>query len=321
MRERGERERLLVQTATLYYEQGLTQEEIAQRVGLSRSNVSRLLTEARRQGIVEIRIHAPLHTVPPLEEELRARFHLAEAYVMSSSGARSPDTVLQGLGTLAAEQVKRRLHHDMILGIGWGRALYETVNAFRRGPEYCVQVVQMMGGVGAVNPQIDGTELARRLAEALGGNFRYLHAPFLVESAATCRALKQERNVREVLELARQADLALAGIGAIQPELSGLVRAGYLTRDELLAAAQAGAVGDFYGHYLDIEGRVCQLELHERIIGIDLPSLRRIKCVLAVAGWKEKAPAILGVLRSGLVHILVTDDAAAHEVLRLADIT
>lgn len=312
--------RLLIQVASLYYEQGLTQEEVAKAVNLSRSNVSRLLSEARRLGVVEIRVRHPLPTVASLEAELRERFRLKSAHVLCS-GLHEPNRVLQDIGALAAEHLKSLLHRDMILGIGWGRALYEVVNAFHPMSIGDILVVQVMGGIGAVNPHIDGPELARRFAEALGGQFRYLHAPHIVESAAVREALLQERNVREALDLARRADLALVGIGSVHPEISGLIRAGYLTKDELAAIASAGSVGDFCGYYFDIQGRICPLELHQRIVGIDLPSLRKVKCVFAVAGWREKAPAILGALRGGFVDILVTDDQAAQEVLRLAEVT
>lgn len=315
-----ERVRLLAQVASLYYEQGLTQAEVARNLNLSRSNVSRLLSEARRLGIVEVRVRHPLPTTTSFETELMTRFHLQSAHVLSSGGY-NPDRVLQDIGALAADRLRSLLHDNMILGIGWGRALYETVNAFRPMSIGRVIVAQIMGGIGAVNPYIDGPELARRLAEALGGQFRYLHAPHIVESAAVRGALLQERNVREVLDLARQADLALIGIGSVHPEISGLFRAGYLNKDELLAIARAGSVGDICGYYIDIHGHICDLELHQRIVGIDLPSLRKVKCVVAVAGWREKAPAILGALRGGFVDILVTDDHAAQEVLRLADIT
>lgn len=311
---------LLIQLAKLYYEQGLTQEEVAKRVGLSRSNISRMLTEARQRGIVEIRIHHPLSTVTSLEAELKNRFRLQNAHVLRS-GTRDPDMVLQGIGALAANQLRHLLHDNMILGMGWGTALYKTIHAFRPMPLGKVQVVQMIGGIGAVNPHIDGTELARRLAEAIGGKFRYLHAPLIVESAALRDALMQERNVREALGLARQADLVLVGIGSVHPKVSSLIRAGYLTERELEDIVRAGAVGDICSQHFDIHGHICELELHQRIVGIDLPSLRKVKCVFAVAGWKEKAPAILGALRGGFVDILVTDDQAAQEVLRLADVT
>ncbi|MBC7261089.1 MAG: MarR family transcriptional regulator, partial [Chloroflexi bacterium] len=193
MREfHDERDRLLVQVASLYYEQGLTQEEIARKVKLSRSNISRLLAEARQRGIVEIRIRQPLSTVASLERELKERFRLQDAHVLWS-GTRNADMSLQGVGSLAAEQLRRLLHDKMILGIGWGRALYEVVNAFHPISVGDILVVQVMGGIGAVNPHIDGPELARRLAEALSGQFRYLHVPHIVESAAVREALLQER--------------------------------------------------------------------------------------------------------------------------------
>jgi deoxyribonucleoside regulator len=315
-----ERVYLLLQVAGLYYEQGLTQEEIARRVNLSRSNVSRLLTQARHQGLVEIRVRRPVPTVPTLESELKSSFKLHDAHVLAN-GMRSTDMILRGVGTLAAEQIRAYLHDGMVLSVGWGRALYETVQAFRPVSVRQVDVVQMMGGLGAVNPYIDGNELARHLAEAVGAHLYYLRAPYVVESAVIRDALMKERDIRMVIEMARNADLAITGIGSARPELSGLLRAGYLTEDDLHTIAETGAVGDVCGQYIDIHGEVCQLELHRRIITIDLPSLLAMKRVVAVAAWREKAPAILGALRGGFIDVLVTDEAAAQEVLHLAETT
>jgi DNA-binding transcriptional regulator LsrR (DeoR family) len=312
--------RLLLQVASLYYEQGLTQEEIAQRVNLSRSNVSRLLSQARHQGVVEIRVRRPVPTVPALESELKTRFGLHDAQVLAN-GMRSTDLTLRDVGALAAEQIRNHLHDGMILSVGWGRALYETVQAFRPVSVRQVDVVQVMGGLGAVDPYIDGNELARHLAESLGAHLYYLRAPYVVESATICDALMKEPVIRLVMEMARNADLTITGIGSIRPELSGLLRAGYLTEDDLHTIAETGAVGDICGQYIDIHGEVCQLELHRRIITIDLPSLLAMKRVVAVAAWREKAPVILGALRGGFVDVLITDEAAAQEVLHLAETT
>ncbi len=315
----AERTRLLIEVATLYYEQGLTQQEVARKLSLSRSNVSRLLTEARRRGIVEIRVRHAQQTAPALEEQLKERFGLQGAHVLV---ARTADRamVLREVGAKAAEQLRYLLRSDTFLAIGWGRALNETVNAFRPVTVRNVHVVQMMGGVGALNPQIDGSELARRLAEALGGQFHYLRAPFLVESSAVREALLRELEIKAVLDMVRQAELAITGIGSVRPELSGLARAGYITEDDLRAAVQEGAVGDICGQYFTIQGEICKLDLHERVITVDPSSLLDVECVMAVAAWREKGPAILGALRGGYVDILVTDDAAAMEVLRLDDV-
>jgi deoxyribonucleoside regulator len=303
----AERTQLLIEAATLYYEQGFTQEQVASKLSVSRSNVSRLLTEARKRGIVEIRVRHAQQTAPALEEQLKERFGLEDAYVLVT-GNEDPALALREVGAKAAEQLRYLLRSNTFLAIGWGRALYETVNAFRPVPVQNVHVVQMMGGVGALNPQMDGAELARRLAEALGGQFHYLRAPFLVESPAVRKALLRELEIDAVIEMVRQAELALTGIGSVRPHISGLARAGYVSEEDLHAFMREGAVGD-----------ICGLDLHQRVITIDPPSLRDISCVMAIAAWREKAPAILGALRGGYVDILVTDDAAATEVLRLDD--
>jgi len=313
-----ERTQLLIDVATLYYEQGLTQEQVAGSLGLSRSNVSRLLTEARKRGIVEIRVRHAQQTAPALEAQLTERFGLKGAHVMVT---RTTDRamILREVGAKAAEQLRYLLRSNTFLAMGWGRALYETVNAFRPSPVQNVHVVQMMGGIGAFNPAIDGAELARKLAEALGGQFHYLRAPFAVESHAVRQALLREVEISTVLEMVRQAELALTGIGSVRPELSGLARAGYVSEDDLRAFEQAGAVGDICGRYFTARGEICELGLHQRVITVDPPSLRHIGCVMAIAAWVEKAPAILGALRGGYVDILVTEDAAAMEILRLDD--
>ncbi len=322
MPELGEgREHLLVQVAQLYYELSLSQEEVARRLGISRSYVSRLLSEARRRHIVEVRVRPRFPTVPSLETELRDRFRLREAHVLLS-GNQSTDMILRGLGALAAERLRDLLHAHIIVAIGWGTAVCETLNSLRPTEVDGAQIVQMIGGLATSNQsmiRIDGTELARRLAEAVRGTFRYLPAPNYVESTLAHEALMRERNVREVLALASRADVALVGIGSADPQASGFVRAGLLSSDDLQAIVQAGAVGDICGYYFDVHGRVLDLELHQRLVGLDLASIRRIKSVVAVAGRKEKARAILGALRGEYVDILVTDDTAVREVLRLSD--
>ncbi|MBC7263513.1 MAG: sugar-binding transcriptional regulator [Chloroflexi bacterium] len=312
-----ERARLLVRVASLYYEQGLTQKEVAQRIGLSRSNVSRLLTEAHRQGIVEIRINHPWATSSELAATLIRRFGLQDALVLAS-GSPDRNEVLRGMGVLAARYLERILKPNSILGIGWGTALYEVVHELRHTRIPGIEVVQIIGGTGSLNPQIDGTELARQLARALGARYRYLHAPLIVETAELCRALMQDRNIHESLEVGRKADVALVGIGAVVREISSLTRSGHLRENELSWLQAIGAVGDICAQHFDIHGRICAPELNSRVVGLRLDELQRIPCVIGVAGWREKAPAILGALRGKYVDVLVTDDAAAQEVLRLA---
>jgi deoxyribonucleoside regulator len=316
-----DRTELLAQIASLYYEDNLTQDEIARRIGTSRSTVSRILGEAREAGVVEITVHYPWKTVPALEDDLVARFGLRQASVLEGRGRRYEE-VLRGLGVLAARYIESILGEDTpsppparVLGISWGVAVHSTVRALRPGRRLPVTVVQMVGAVGEGNPLIDGPDLARLLANVYGGEYRYLHAPLIVEDAHAREALLQEPRIRETLRLARRADVALVGVGAPQPAVYSLLRAGYVDRESLAGLRAQGVVGDVCARHYDAWGSVLDIELNHRIVGIELEALHDIEQVIGVAGGEAKAEAILGALRGGHVNVLVTDDAAARKVL------
>jgi deoxyribonucleoside regulator len=176
----------------------------------------------------------------------------------------------------------------------------------------------MVGAVGEGDPLIDGPDLARLLADAYGGRYRYLHAPLLVEDGRAGEALLGEPRIRETLQLARRADVALVGIGAPIPEVYSLLRAGYLDREALAGLRAQGVVGDICARHYDAQGRVLDVELKGRIVGIELEGLHEVGQVIGVAGGEAKAAAILGALRGGHVNVLVTDDTTARKVLALS---
>jgi len=316
-----ERTELLARVASMYYEDNLTQDEIARRVGTSRSTVSRMLQEAQGAGVVEIIVHYPWKTAPEIEEELIARFHLCQARVLLERG-QPYEEILRGLGVLAARYIESIVgeggERSDILGISWGVAVHSTVRALRPGRRLPIMVVQMVGAVGEGDPLIDGPELARLLASAYGGEYRHLHAPLIVEDAHTREVLLGEPRIRETLRLARRADVALVGIGAPQPAVYSLLRAGYVDREALAQLRAQGVVGDVCARHYDAQGNVLDIELNQRIVGIELEALHDIEQVIGVAGGEAKMEAILGALRGGHVNVLVTDDATARKVLALS---
>jgi deoxyribonucleoside regulator len=312
------RNAFLAQVASLYYEDNLTQAEIACRISTSRSTVSRLLQEARQAGVVEITIRYLQKTDPEIEGRLIRHFGLRHARVLIGHG-RPYEEILQGLGVLAAHYIESIVEEGAILGISWGTAVHSTVQALRPDRKLPITVLQMIGAVGTGDPLIDGPDLARLLANAYGGECRYLHAPLIVEAAHVRRALLEEPRILEPLLLARQADVALVGIGSPVPEVSSLLRAGYLDREALERLQEQGAVGDICARHYDIEGRLMEIELDRRVVGIELDILHGIEHVIGVAGGLAKAKAILGALRGGHVNVLITDDATARETLTLDD--
>jgi deoxyribonucleoside regulator len=314
---------LLVMVASLYYELNRNQQQIADRLEISRSSVSRMIKEARDQGIVEIRIHKPVNRDYALEQALIDHFGLQDAYVLRTPAEKREEEVLWGVGRLAASYLQRvielLLPHDCI-GIAWGTGVYAAVNALQENRGRQIDVVQILGSVGAPDTLIDGPDLARLTAAKLGGRHFDLHAPVLVEQPALRDMLYVEPVVREGLDRGRAVALAITGIGSVEPSVSSFLRAGHLTPDDLISLRDMGVVGETCGRFFDAWGRFENLSINQRVIGIGLDDLKRVPRVIAVACGLPKAASILGALRGHYLTVLATDDRTARAVLQLAGV-
>lgn len=305
---------LLLEVATLYYEQRLTQEEIAQRVGTSRSTVSRMLEDAREREIVHIRINYPWQRKQDLEGLLISHFGLHDARVLVGK-KRPEEEIRRGMGELTARLLDSYMRDGQIIGVSYGRSLASTVAALSPNRKVDLTVVPVIGALGSDNPAIDGPELVRRFAHAYGAEYRYLPVPLLVEDVRTRDALMQLPKVRETLKLARQAKIVLIGIGAPDPAISSDIWKGYLDDRQLQRTRKQGAVGHMCGQFYDDQGNVLDIEINQRAIGIGIEALSNIDSVIAVASGLGKTNAILGALRGQHLNILVTDDETATAIL------
>jgi deoxyribonucleoside regulator len=312
----GSHHALLAQIASLYYEQGLTQQAIAKQLGLSRVKIYRLLKEARAEQVVQITINWPVERNSPLEDALKQRFGLKEALVLRTT----PDNTsspLQRLGQLGARYLERVLTDGTTLAACLGRSTYEVINAIRPGFHAKVRVAQAIGSMPFAMGELDSAALARQLALKLGGEVLYLSSPVMADSPEAADVLRSQQGIERTLMAAREAHVALVGIGNLDPATSGFVKAGFITPDELRELANDGAVGDMAGQIFTLEGELHPCEYNRRVIGITLPELCHIPTTVAVAMGREKARAILGCLRTCTVKVLCTDDQAASEVLSL----
>ncbi len=310
----GDQEELLVEVARYYYQQNLTQAEIGRRINASRSTVSRLLQQALDTGLVKITINYAWERARELEEQLVAKFHLREARVLVGKG-RNEEEIRKGMGVLAARVIDHHVKDGTILGISYGRSLASTIAALHPTRKIAMTVVPIIGALGSDNPLIDGPELVRQIAQTYGGEYRYLPVPLLVEDTRTRDTLLQSSQIYDILTLARKATVALLGIGALGPDVSSMIWSGYLNERELTWVTEQGAVGHMCGQFFDRDGNPLDVELNRRAIGIGIKTLPKIETVIAVAGGKAKADAILGALRGHYLNVLVTDDVAAQQVL------
>jgi DNA-binding transcriptional regulator LsrR (DeoR family) len=306
----------LVAAARLYYLQGRSQAEIAEQLQTSRSNVSRMLTEAQRLGIVEIRVNDPTGRAYELEEELRREFALREVRVAHGrlGGALRLE---EQVGAQAARLLLDNLKDSMTVALSWGTALQAMVHATVTDQQYHqLTLCQLVGGLSSVRNESSGQELARELAVRLGASYHFLHAPATFESAASRDALLAEPSIAESLEEAARADLAVVGIGtphlgssaAILDQLS-------LKKKDLREFWDAAPAGDVAARYYDASGQPIHGPVEDRVLAISLEQLAAIPNVIGVANGRAKAPGVLGALRGRLIDSLVCDESLARAVL------
>jgi DNA-binding transcriptional regulator LsrR (DeoR family) len=298
----------LVRASRLYYELGETQHTIAELLGVTRPQVSRLLKRARAEGIVEIRIVDSIAVESPAAETLRARFGLDAVHVAPTI-AGPEDLTRRMVGRLAADVLRATVRPGSIVGIGDGAYVSATADALEDGATpVAVTVVPLCGGFWTTGPE---REPYRRVGDALGGQVRGLMAPGLVDDAATRSALIAHAGIKAVANLWDRVDVALFGIGG--PSWSAAILGASIERQ----LESNDAVGEVLVAPFDVEGRFVCAALRERVIAFDARRLGRVPAAIGVAAGEGKVRPILGALRAGIVRVLVTDVATAEAVVAL----
>jgi DNA-binding transcriptional regulator LsrR (DeoR family) len=306
----------LVQVSRLYYELGETQESIAALVGVTRPQVSRLLKEARAQGVVEIRIVDRTEVESPAGVALRERFRLQAVHLAPNLDGPA-EVARRRVGRLAAQVLRAAIRDGMVVGVGDGASvsavadeLATDAEGHASGTPIDATIVPLCGGFWRPSA---GTEPFRRIGEAMGLTVHALHAPGLLDDAAVRDALYAHPGVRSAIELWERLDVALLGIGGPTWTEASV---GAKAFAELVAG---GAVGEVLISPYSIDGRLVGESLRGRTIAFDARSLASVPLTIAVADGPAKIAPILGALRTGLVNTLVTDVATAEGVLNLAD--
>jgi deoxyribonucleoside regulator len=304
----------LIQASRLYYELGETQSRVAELLGVTRPQVSRLLKRARAEGIVEIRIVDQAAADSPAGDTLKHRFGLAAVHL--APALVGPEEISRRMiGRLAADVLRAAIRDGAVIGIGDGAsisAVADTISAEEPLHETGATVVPLAGGYWFGGP---AREPFRRVADGIGGVPLGLLAPGLVDDPATKIALCAHAGVRRILDLWDRLEVAAFGIGGPVWSAAAL---GAEVADEL---DRSGAVGEVLVSPFDIDGRLLCAALRNRTIAFDARELGRVPVRIGVAGGPAKVPPILGALRGGLITTLVTDQRTAEAVVALDDIS
>ncbi len=313
---------LLAEVAQLYYLKDFTQQQIAQQIGASRSNVSRMLKAAREHGLVEISIHAPLRTAPELQKKLVERLGLGECLVLADLDLDHRTFEAAGnvgqVGALAGRYLQENTGEGDVVGVGWSRSVHHVVHSRFLREKRDVTVAQLAGSIGGSITELDGIAVTAFLADVWGASAHYLHAPMLVTEAAVRDGLLRDPHIGKTLEIARQADRIVVGIGSIDEE-NGTYRTGYFSKVELDHIRDQGGVAEICGSHVSRDGSLVPLEMHERMVAITFEEMKRIPDRIGVSSGSHKPLANIGAVRSGVINVLVTDEDNAKKMLDLLD--
>lgn len=299
---------LLVQASRLYYELGETQSAVAERLGVTRPQVSRLLKRARAEGVVEIRIIDDGAVESPAADALRRSYGL-DAVHLAPTVSGPEDLARRMVGRLAAQVLRVAVRDGSIVGIGDGASVSAVADAIDEAPTpVAAVIVPLAGGYWSPGPE---REPFRRIAAALGAQAEGLMAPGLLDDAATRGALVAHAGVRAVLDRWERLDIALVGIGG-RSWGAGSVGAGTAA-----SLDRAEAVGEVLIAPFDLDGVFVCPDLRERVVAFDAQALARVPVAIGVAAGESKVRPILGALRAGIIRTLVTDVATAEAVVDL----
>jgi len=309
---------LLVEIARAYYEQDHDQAQIAHSLGISRSQVSRYLSQARELNLVQFRVIAPNERLPQIEQKLSERFTALREAIVAPVFNLKPEQLRSTIARFAADYLEQVVRPGLRICVGSGRTLYEVCRWLRPARMPDISIVQAMGNTGHEAMDIDFNQMARAIAGAFGAKVSFLNSPAILGSGTVTELREANPMIDQALQMAHTADIYLFGVGSLASDLI-FTRSGVFKTQELEELQKAGSVGDICARFFDLHGNEIPSSFAERIVGITLDDLRSAALTIGVAGGVDKIQPLVGALNGGLIKALVTDEQTALAILDYPD--
>ncbi|MDO4680409.1 MAG: sugar-binding transcriptional regulator [Aerococcus sp.] len=302
----------IIKVASMYYEEGLTQAEIARQRGVSRSLIAKYLKEAKDLGIVEVVIKSESIYTARLERALERQYHLKNAIVVDTQDLQAAE-----VGKRVSQRAALYLH-DIIdsytrIGISWGNSLRRMVDSFPYMNHSEAELIPLIGGLSDDYFDIQSNQLCYELARKMRATAKYLYAPALVSNGVIRRELANNRAIQSVLSEGSEVELALVGISSLDQE-TNMRNIGYVDNQQFQELQQQGAVGVINSRFYDEAGQELNNEINQSVLGITLNDLRAIPQVMTVVVGDQKLHAIEVALRTGMINMIVTTNTIAEQL-------
>lgn len=298
-----------LEVARLYYEAQLGQVEIAEKLGISRPTISRLLQFAQEEGIVQIKVVDPFFSISKLEQQLCKRYDLKQAKIVYAD----EKNLQEQLGKKAASYLEEIVTDDDIIGVSWGKTMNEVARSLKIQSATGVKVVELKGGITYTPTPIYIERVLKNFERAFNTTAYKMPLPVVFENKQTHDIVLQDRYIKQLIELGKQANIALFTVGTVRDDAL-LFQTGYFNKAEI-RKIQANACGDICSRFYDEQGQIAVEEINNRTVGIKLEDLKNKDYSILIAGGKRKYQAIKGALIGGYTNCLITDVETAKTLL------
>lgn len=294
-------ENLMIKIAWYYYMENLTQQAIANQLGISRMRVIKLLEKARQTGIVQFRISSSFDKRHTLETKLMERYHLKDCYIVPSNP--DPAGVNDTIAKAASIYISNHATDNCYINFGYGDTSSRTIEYLAKNLETPASFVSLTGGVSYYLPNSESNIFNAKLY--------LIPAPLIMSSKEMADALKEENSVLEVSNMIQLASMTIVGIGAMDNDAT-IVKSSILNYNDFLLLNMKGAVGDIICHFIDKDGNLVDTDIDSRLVSLSLDKLNQLENVIGVAAGKHKVSAITSALKGGYLDILITDENTAE---------
>ncbi|MER9936889.1 MULTISPECIES: sugar-binding transcriptional regulator [Mesorhizobium] len=304
-------DRLRIRAAWMYFVEQMTQNEIADVLGVGRVTIVRMLADARARNEVKITIESELSEIVRLERALEKTFGLQQALVapLSAPNADPIPAISAKTGSFLSDMMKS----GMRVGVGWGQTLFSSLPFISAKSLTDFKVISLLGGVGVVR-RVNPAEFAWRFAQIFQGDGYLMPTPAVVDSVETKIALIERCGLQEIFEMADVLDAVLLSVGGIASATT-FSRGGFLKEADREALLARGAVGDLLFHFFDRNGDLVDHPVNSHVMSVDVDRLRKAPIRILTSGGEEKTEALLGAMTLIAPTILITDEESARRML------
>ena len=311
----SERRRIMIKVASMYYLEGMTQSQIAKKLGINRSTISRMLKEAREMGIVRIEIEDNFKNESiELERALEKRLGLKEVVLVQNKSENMAVNAKQKLAKAAIEYFKRIVKDGDVIGFSWGSTIGGISNYLTSDKEVAANIVPLVGGPVNIKNDYHVNQIVHKVAHAFKAKSHFIYAPAITGKKETRDAIVNDENFKTINELWGKVNKAFVGIGTLNNALDA-TWAELLNENDKNFLQEAKAVGDICTRFYDIDGQVIESNINDRTISIDINQFRNMEYVVGIAVSTEKVEAIYGATKGKLINVLITDESTGRQLL------